>query len=216
MPRCFRKRIYLGICIDEMVDDFNPSLEEIEILSDQKFLRLKDTVSTKIIRHLSEIERSIHDQIQEVNFDFPAGTYLQAGKISKGENYQGLPYFVLDYPRLFSQKEVFAFRTMLWWGNQFSCTLHIGGAQIETLSKHFYSSLSNEKDMYFCVASSPWEYHFETSNYVLSSQLNDTAMLEHAYKNNFIKISRFIPVQDWNRYKSFTIESFARFLMMLK
>jgi len=48
-------------------------------------------------------------------------------KISKGENYKGLPYVMLDYPRLFGKEDVLAIRTMFWWGHAFTTTLHLKG-----------------------------------------------------------------------------------------
>src|SRR5882757_1606169 len=48
-------------------------------------------------------------------------------KISKGENYKGLPYMVLDYPRAFGREDVLAIRTFFWWGHYFSVTLHLKG-----------------------------------------------------------------------------------------
>ncbi|HEY6901247.1 MAG TPA: hypothetical protein VI233_11410, partial [Puia sp.] len=48
-------------------------------------------------------------------------------KISKGENYKGLPYVMLDYPRLFGREDVLAIRTFFWWGHGFSVTLHLKG-----------------------------------------------------------------------------------------
>jgi hypothetical protein len=48
-------------------------------------------------------------------------------KISKGENYKGLPYVMLDYPRVFGRADIFAIRTMFWWGYAFSVTLHLKG-----------------------------------------------------------------------------------------
>jgi hypothetical protein len=48
-------------------------------------------------------------------------------KISKGENYKGLPYVMLDYPRIFGREDVLAIRTMFWWGHAFTVTLHLKG-----------------------------------------------------------------------------------------
>ena len=52
-------------------------------------------------------------------------------KISKGENYQGLPYVMLDYPRLFGREDVLAIRTFFWWGHYFSVTVHLKGTYRE-------------------------------------------------------------------------------------
>jgi hypothetical protein len=48
-------------------------------------------------------------------------------KISKGDQYKGLPWVMLDYPRVFGKEDVFAIRTMFWWGHCFSVTLHLKG-----------------------------------------------------------------------------------------
>ncbi len=56
-----------------------------------------------------------------------AGSPLGSPKISKGENYQGLPYVMLDYPRLFGREDVLAIRTFFWWGHSFSVTVHLKG-----------------------------------------------------------------------------------------
>jgi hypothetical protein len=48
-------------------------------------------------------------------------------KVSRGENYRGLPWVMLDYPRVFGREDVLAIRTMFWWGNGFNVTLHLKG-----------------------------------------------------------------------------------------
>lgn len=201
-----------------MVENKLPTEEELQILEDQKFLLLKESVSQKTIKYLAEIEQSLKEPIRKSSFAFPSNALTKSGKISKGENYLGLPYFILDCPRLFTKKEVFAFRTMLWWGHEFSCTLHIGGEQIKRIDDKFLLQLKREgisNDSYFCISKSPWDYHFESSNYVPTSQLNLGEMKNHIRENDFIKISRFIPVNQWAMFKSFTLESFARFLILL-
>ena len=60
-----------------------------------------------------------------------AGSSLGSPKISKGENYQGLPYVMLDYPRLFGREDVLAIRTFFWWGHSFSVTVHLKGTYRE-------------------------------------------------------------------------------------
>ena len=40
----------------------------------------------------------------------PAEMLFHSPKISKGENYKGLPYVMLDYPRCFGKTDIFAIR----------------------------------------------------------------------------------------------------------
>lgn len=48
-------------------------------------------------------------------------------KVSRGENYRGLPWVMLDYPRIFGREDVLAIRTMFLWGHGFNITLHLKG-----------------------------------------------------------------------------------------
>ena len=48
-------------------------------------------------------------------------------KVSRGENYRGLPWVMLDYPRVFGREDVLAIRTMFLWGHGFNITLHLKG-----------------------------------------------------------------------------------------
>lgn len=210
MPCSFWQRIYLGLSTHTMV--MSLSEEEQRILSDTRFLRLKHHISEKIISYLADIERALHQEIGKTNLRFPEGTFLKAGKISKGEQYKGLPYFILDYPRLFTQNEVFAFRTMLWWGHHFSCTLHLSGPFLEKIKASLIQKLTVMDTAYFCVNNQPWEYHFEPDNYLPLGTLGREAVARQIDTNGFVKLSDFIPLNNWDGYKSFALETFARFL----
>lgn len=188
------------------------SEEEIAVLSDTRFLVIKNELSQKVIRYLSVIERSLHRQISTLPFAYPEGTFLKSGKISKGEQYRGLPYFILDYPRLFTQKEVFAFRVMLWWGNHFSCTLHLEGNVLTERKETIIRNIADQPDLHFCVNEQPWDYQFTPDNYLRISDLTEDKMSTHIHQHGFLKISDFMSVTEWPQYESFVISNFARFL----
>lgn len=186
--------------------------EQIAILSDTRFLQVKNELSEIIIANLSGIERKLSELIRELPFHYPEGTFLKGGKISKGEQYRGLPYYILDYPRLFTQHDVFAFRTMLWWGNHFSCTLHLQGDLLIQRVEGIIERIGSEKNLFFCINTHPWDYHYEKDNYLPVAELTKQEILSHVSNNGFIKISDFIPVTAWSQFESFTINNFARFL----
>lgn len=193
-----------------------PTDEELNILNDVSFLKMKNVLTGKIIQYMSQIERALHHQIQQTDFDFPEGTFLKAGKISKGEQYKDLPYFILDYPRLFTQKEVFAFRSMLWWGHHYSTTLHLQGSFLWDNKKQIAKKIVEDKELYFCINKSPWEYHYNSDNYLLIKELDEEGIINQIEKNGFVKLSNYIPVTNWDDFSSFTVTSFARFLKCLK
>lgn len=189
--------------------------QELTIIQDTSFLLAKQEVTKKLIELLTETERQLHQIILDSGFSFPANAFVQSGKISKGENYLGLPYLLLDYPRLFSQQEVWAYRVMVWWGHELSCTLHLAGNCLHHYSPSQFQRLTGESDLYFCVNNSPWEYHFEQQNYMPISALSTDEINAHMQRNDFIKLAFKTPLSHPETFNSFILKNFARFLKYL-
>jgi hypothetical protein len=94
--------------------------EEIALMSDPKWILTKNSVMEKVVgmmAGLSEVYKGL----------WAGGIEPGNAKISRGENYLGLPWVILDYPRIFGREDVLAIRTMFWWGHAFSVTLHLKG-----------------------------------------------------------------------------------------
>ncbi len=169
--------------------------EEMQLIYDQKFLLAKININSKVQGLLSDTRKSLTSVNGLGKLPFLSKSVLSKGKISKGENYRGLPYQVLDFPGLFSSENIFAFRTMFWWGNFFSFTLHLQGASLEyyrqkVLKNH--EMLMNQQ-VHIAVGKSPWEYHYEKDNYELLSNKNIHFIESH----RFLKISKRIELNQW-------------------
>ena len=102
-------------------------------MGDTDFLLTKARVSQKVQTLLNQTHDQLKQYVAAERFTFPEGTSAQAGKIARGENYRQLPYLLLDYPRLFAREDVFALRTMFWWGQFFSVTFQLGGEIVATV-----------------------------------------------------------------------------------
>jgi len=173
---------------------------EFQIINDQDFLQTKSTAISKIHELLTEVKFELHKTILHSRINRPLDKKFLAGKISKGENYRGLPYLVLDYPAVFLKDDIFAFRTMFWWGNFFSCSFHLQGKMLELYRNeiiHNISQLAN-KNIFLCVNQTPWEYHYETDNYKLLS-LDDLDLIK---SNHFIKLSKRFELGSWKNLPS--------------
>jgi len=193
------------------------SEKDLRTLEDSDFLTTKNVLSKKLISLLSKTEIQLKKTVLTQNFvKYPSGTLSKAGKISKGEQYQGLPYFILDYPRKFTKEEVFTYRTMIWWGNELSCTLHLSGDFLQSVKQKLFSRLPNEKDIHFCVNKSPWIYTYYNNNYRKISELSKNDLLTHLDQNKFIKISLKIPLSRWFELDSFCRLTFIRFMKLLR
>ena len=194
------------------------SKEELIILNDTSFLKTKIIVTEKVLNLLIETEKKLKAFVKEEKQNFPDNLLIRAGKISKGEKYLNLPYQVLDYPRFFSKESVFTYRTMFWWGNFFSCTLHLQGDALEYYRDALLQNLLHAPlaDCYVCVNNTtPWEYHFESSNFVPLNQIPASKLNQILKNHPFIKISRKLPLEKSDDLPAFALDSFKLFYKML-
>ncbi len=172
---------------------------EFEILSDQKFLLTKSSVLAKVNDLLTVTRKEINKSLKDMVL--PNKSLFKSGKISRGENYLGLPYLVLDFPAYFTNQDTFAFRTMFWWGHYFSVTLHLSGVSLERyrdkLLENFPQFLN--QDIYICVANTPWHYHFEPDNY----QLLREEHMQLIANAPFVKLTRKLELENWKALPGF-------------
>lgn len=116
-------------------------------------------------------------------------------KISRGENYNGLPYVILDQPRLFTREQILAIRTMFWWGHYFSVTLHLKGRPLNIYASAINRHLQTLIDAGFHMAAQgdEWKHELEGGHY--------TSLTENRYDPEqdypFVKLSAKIPLDKW-------------------
>lgn len=187
--------------------------KELLILQDTDFLLTKATVLEKITELLGHTREELKRCVDNSNFSFPDGTGLLDGKISRGENYKNLPYMVLDYPTLFSKNSIFAYRTMFWWGNFFSATLHLEGIALDDYRNSIILNLDDilNKDVFIGVGNTPWQYHYEEDNYVLLNQAHG----DFISGGKFLKLSKKIELKKWNDVSEFSTNFFKLMLSVL-
>ena len=92
------------------------SAEEAELIDNTEWILTKHRVIEKVYQVFGQINERMKNELS--GFDHLTGD-IQClnGKISRGENYRLLPYIILDYPSYFKKNNIFAVRTMFWWGN---------------------------------------------------------------------------------------------------
>jgi len=161
-------------------------------MKDVDFLLTKITILEKVKAIFLETETLLRKKVEP---EFALHIPSHKGKISRGENYHQLPYIVLDYPAYFSRENIFTFRTLFWWGHFFSATLHLQGSHLHALRPKLtdrFDLLLNQ-DIFICIGSTPWEYHYGVDNY----QPLGVEHLPFLQQTEFLKLSRKYPLDDW-------------------
>lgn len=174
------------------------SAEELNLVCDTHWLLTKNSIIEKTKGVFGELAAQLQQELDRNRHSLPEAVQLFSAKVFKGEYYQGLPYVMLDYPRVFTREEVFAIRTMFWWGNFFSVTLQLKGSYQRMFAPALIKNkqLLIQSNFHASVSGDEWRHDFEPDNYQpLSSNEN---LLQKAINGDFLKIAVRIPVAQWN------------------
>lgn len=190
---------------------------ETELVNNTDWILTKHHVIEKVYALFGLISQRMKNEIAGPDLLLPQEILHRSAKISRGENYDRLPFVILDYPNYFERNNIFAVRTMFWWGNFFSITLHASGALKERFTGGNLNLLPClvKKDFSICVNGDEWQHHFSEENYLPASAIGEARYAEILGKP-FFKIAKRLPLQKWDEAPGFIIENFKAILELLQ
>ncbi len=175
---------------------------DLVLLKDRDLFLHKRKLAEKINSLFGNCVEIIRGELSFCTQHLPLEICSSSPKITKGENYLGFPWTILDYPRYFDSDAIFALRLLCWWGNNFSITLHLAGTYAEKYRSQLFSNWEKlrETDLLICVNDDPWQHHQERDNYLFIKECDhDSSFYEDtAKRTGFIKICRIIPLDQWS------------------
>lgn len=186
------------------------SQKEEDLVTNASLILTKNAILDKIKNMLADLQQQQLVYVQQITGSYSPFSE-SSPKISKGEKYKGLPYIILDYPRIFHPGNIFAIRTMFWWGNFFSVTLQLSGTyQSGNLSKLSDGFEKFRQEGFFVSAGeSQWEHDFEIANYIPIATITPQEFKTRCQENSFIKIAAKIPLENWAQIPEKLMKSFC-------
>jgi hypothetical protein len=175
------------------------SQPEQQLMLNAEWILTKNSVMDKMNRLLQECQEGQLELFKKYAGLLPHDVFITAPKISRGENYLGLPWLMLDHPRYFKKEDVFALRIFFWWGNFFSITLQLSGIYKNSFSqkiKTAYPALSNH-NIHVGVSTDEWIHHFGTDNYKRIAAMNPGEFERYIDEKKFIKLAYKTELTDW-------------------
>jgi len=192
------------------VSKIHLSSAEIELMQNADIILTKNRVLEKIKSLLESVQQHQMNYIQE--FNVKNEIFKVSPKISRGENYLGLPYLILDYPRQSSGKNFFFIRTMFWWGNFFSCTLHLANNSKEIFKEKIKQSQPVLGDYYISVNDDAWVHHLKESDYKKIKLLSKEQYEQCCESFDHIKIAGRHSLDEWGKMPSQLFENWKLLL----
>lgn len=180
------------------------SSSEMELMQNEAFILTKNRILDKTRMLLESVQLKQQEYLEthrtsKISFD-------KGAKISRGENYLGFPYLILDHPRQSAPDNLFFIRLMFWWGNFFSSTLHISGRTLNETREKIISSFEILSLHYIGINEDPWVHHFEESNYKKIGDMNRVQFETTCKKAVHLKIATKWPLAEWNEAPEFLFE----------
>jgi hypothetical protein len=188
---------------------------ELELVNNSDWILTKNAVIGKVYTLFGDLSEVYQTELAKKSFLTAGQPGFRSPKIARGEQYQGLPWVMLDYPRQFSTNDTFAIRSFFWWGNFCSITLQLSGIFCEryadAIQQYFDTNPELRKNWYIGKGDDAWQHHFEEDNY--------QPLEEYTHKNfatiPFIKLAKKISLQDWNLLPDFFENNFRKIIEML-
>lgn len=192
------------------------STEEQQLVTNTNWILTKRTIIDKVCTILGNQAAFAQQYIQQTAL--PGEIIHTSPKIARGENYGQLPWVMLDYPRLFDKENIFAVRTMFWWGNFFSTTLQLSGRYKMQFENKLIekSNLLKQHDFFICTSEDAWQHHFNSDNYTPAAAVTKDEMAAVFSGKAFIKIACRYPLQQWDEIPLLLQHSFKILLKMLE
>lgn len=164
---------------------------EMELVSSPDIILTKNAILQKIRSFFEEVQMKQQDILKKYSSQLPEEVLKISPKISRGENYKGLPWLVLDNPRHFQHNNIFAIRTMFWWGKFFSITLHLSGKNKNDLLKNLTDNVSllAKNDFYIFNGTKEWEHDIDPASYKKLSAINEDELRKIFSANSFLKLA---------------------------
>ena len=170
---------------------------EMELVSSPDIILTKNAILQKIKLFFEGLQEKQLDILKDYSSQLPPEILKVSPKISRGENYKGLPWLVLDNPRFFQHNNIYAIRTMFWWGNFFSITLHLSGNNKTAFLKKLFVNISllEQREFYIYNGANEWEHDLDPGSYKKLSSLNNDEQETISEANNFLKLAIKFPIE---------------------
>src|SRR5688500_11464948 len=157
------------------------SAEEMELLKNCDWILTKNRIIEKLSAGLEQLAVKVRNELLAY-YPLISEQLLAAGyKVSRGEKYQGLPYLMLDFPRIFGKEDVLAIRVLFWWGKFFSITLHTKGKYAVRIAKLLDAAKHDDDELLVSFSGDEWNHDLAHEDYL---QLNKTAWTNRAREAN--------------------------------
>lgn len=190
------------------------SEEQRELMMNDRFILTKNAVLEQMEAFFGQLCNRIRVQVEKAGFS-DSELFITNPKISKGEQYQQLPWVMLDYPRLFNKTDSCAVRCFFWWGQYWSITLQLSGRFLLEYQQElavFVNDRIHEPDWYISTGDDPWQHDLHSGHYMPTTAVNQSYWQE---ERSYLKLVKKIPLEQWDQISVLMEDNYSALIAIL-
>ena len=193
---------------------FSP--EESSLIQHADLILTKNRIIAKLCDAMGILGQEMEHEWRKR--EFSADKIWNSHKISKGENFRGLPYIVLDFPREFAKEDVLAIRTLFWWGNYFSITLQLKGRYKQLFEAQLKANLEllSIFDFLISISEDEWAHQVNEDHYSPLSGMNKETIENIFSSRSFVKLVKKVSLDQWQNATNILWENFQILLKAME
>jgi hypothetical protein len=137
-------------------------------------------------------------------------------KISKGENYNCLPWVMADYPAYFDKENIFAFRMFYLWGAEINFFLVLKGDFLKHYQTQILSQIKNQAftSIKIYVGADVWKHNMD-EDYKLIEAIEIEKIIAHINQFGFLKLAIYHPSTKINEIEKLGFNAWQLFYKLL-
>ena len=144
---------------------------------------------TSLVHRFNQLDAALRVELHKENLWSETLFGCRHAKVTKGENFHGFPFVVLDTPHLGGGEIKVALRTLFWWGHHFSCQFIAIKENISIDNNYFHKLTALTTQIY--TGEDLWEQNL-LSPFFKPVEANKSAQ-------NFLKLGMIIPLSDFEK-----------------
>ncbi|KER10918.1 MAG: hypothetical protein HY22_01740 [[Candidatus Thermochlorobacteriaceae] bacterium GBChlB] len=165
--------------------------DEIALLSSRTAFDLKFQATEKLKTLMGGIRDTYLKLVEPDKLLAPPETDFKRGQIAKGENYEGYPYVMLDFPKFYGRNDIFTYRTMFWYGNYFIFSVILSGSSLQRyharLEEHYDDLAAKHLNL---AKDDLWDWREHATIPIIAENRDD--ILNLLERLPFLKITRHL------------------------
>lgn len=194
------------------------SEDELLLMQNSDWILTKNNIIEKISQGFGNLVVQMQQRIAAHQSKHDESIRLNSPKISRGEKYLGLPYIILDYPRIFGKEDILAIRTLFWWGNYCSITLHVKGVWQEIVFQNMAANLDQliMNSFYISFSGDEWSHNILDSHYMKLQHLSHEEILQKLPATDFLKLVSKVPIGPWVNMEKRLFDLFLNLVELIR